>query len=96
MGYRRTARGWRPKFKKFFGDFTHGGPRDALKAAEAWLRRTKKSGGAAPVAKKGAAKKGATKKRAAKKGAVRKRTTTKRSTRKSATRRPAKRAARRR
>lgn len=72
MGYRRTVNGWRPKFKKFFGDFTHGGPADALKAAESWLRRTKRSSGAAPAAKKGAAKKGATRTGAAKKGAPKK------------------------
>lgn len=95
MGYRRTANGWRPKFKKFFGDFTHGGPRDALKAAETWLRRTKRSGGAAPAAKKGAARKGAARKGAAKKGASRKVATKKRSARKTAPRRLAKRAKRR-
>ena len=106
MGYRRTVNGWRPKFKKFFGDFTHGGPADALKAAEAWLRRTKKGGGAVPPAKKRAAKKGTAKKGVAKKGGVRKAATKRRATRKAvtrkaatrkaATRRPAKRTTRKR
>lgn len=85
MGYRRTANGWRPKFKKFFGDFTHGGPADALKAAEAWLRRTKKSGASA-------ATKSATKKRATKKGATKKRATKKSVARKSPARRAKRRA----
>ena len=77
MGYRRTVNGWRPKFKKFFGDFTHGGPADALKAAETWLRKTKKGVAAGPAskrtAKRGAPKKGAAKKSAPKKTAIKKR-----------------------
>lgn len=45
VDYRQTDTGWRPKHKAFFGDATHGGPRKALAAAEAWLgdlRKTKK------------------------------------------------------
>lgn len=75
MGYRRTANGWRPRFKKFFGDFTHGGPADALKAAETWLRRTKRGVATAPASRKTATKrKSATKKRAARKGTARRAT----------------------
>lgn len=45
VDYRQTDTGWRPKHKAFFGDASHGGPRKALAAAEAWLgdlRKTKK------------------------------------------------------
>ena len=45
VDYRQTETGWRPKHKAFFGDASHGGPRKALAAAEAWLgdlRKTKK------------------------------------------------------
>ena len=42
LGYRQTETGWRPAFKAFFGDASNGGPEGALKAAEAWLRQTKR------------------------------------------------------
>lgn len=81
LGYRQTETGWRPAFKAFFGDASNGGPAGALKAAEAWLKKTRrelaaaeKAGGvvakkpAHKVAKKAGAK-GAAK--TARKGAVR-------------------------
>lgn len=83
LGYRQTETGWRPAFKAFFGDASNGGPGGALKAAEAWLRQTKrklasevKAGGAhasrpgrRSVAKKVGAR-GAGAKKSARKGAV--------------------------
>lgn len=42
LGYRQTVTGWRPAFKAFFGDASHNGPAGALKAAEAWLRTTRR------------------------------------------------------
>lgn len=81
LGYRQTETGWRPAFKAFFGDASHGGPAAALKAAEAWLRTARrklaaeeKAGGAvgAKPARKGAgARKAGAKKVARKAGAVR-------------------------
>ena len=72
LGYRQTETGWRPAFKAFFGDASNGGPEGALKAAETWLRQTRrklagevKAGGAVaskpgrrPVARKAGAKGG--------------------------------------
>ena len=45
VGYRRTDAGWRPQFTAFFGDRSHGSSADALKAAEKWLRATKRQAG---------------------------------------------------
>lgn len=42
VGYRKTARGWRPRASAFFGDASHGGKPSALKAAERWLKKTRK------------------------------------------------------
>jgi hypothetical protein len=42
LGYRQTETGWRPAFKAFFGDASNNGPEGALKAAETWLRRTRR------------------------------------------------------
>ena len=42
LGYRQTVTGWRQAFKAFFGDASHNGPAGALKAAEAWLRTTRR------------------------------------------------------
>ena len=80
LGYRQTETGWRPAFKAFFGDASNGGPEGALKAAESWLRQTRrklasevKAGGAvaSKPARKGAKKAGA-KGAGAKKTAARK------------------------
>ena len=61
VGYRRTDSGWRPQFTAFFGDRSHGGAGEALKAAEKWLRATKRQAGdgargAAKTGSRGAAK----------------------------------------
>ena len=61
VGYRRTDSGWRPQFTAFFGDRSHGGPAEALKAAEKWLKATKRQAGdgargATKTARRGAAK----------------------------------------
>ena len=86
LGYRQTETGWRPAFKAFFGDASNGGPEGALKAAESWLRQTRrklasevKAGGAVAsrpgrkvAAKRSGAKGGGAKKTTARKsGAVR-------------------------
>src|SRR5919201_5484948 len=42
VGYRKTTKGWRPKASAFFGDASHGGKGSALRAAERWLRTTKR------------------------------------------------------
>jgi len=42
VGYRKTTKGWRPKASAFFGDASHGGKSSALRAAERWLRTTKR------------------------------------------------------
>lgn len=56
VGYRRTSKGYRPSHTSFFGDATHGGKKQAWEAAEAWLKKTRRSL-AAPKAKKTAARK---------------------------------------
>ena len=61
VGYRRTDSGWRPQFTAFFGDRSHGGATEALRAAEKWLRATKRQAGdgargATKTAGRGAAK----------------------------------------
>jgi hypothetical protein len=43
VGYRKTVKGWRPKASAFFGDASHGGKSGALRAAERWLRQTKRA-----------------------------------------------------
>jgi hypothetical protein len=44
VGNRPSPRGWRPRFKAYFGDFTYGGKKNALAAAEKWLKQLLKSG----------------------------------------------------
>ena len=44
IAYRRTSRGWRPRFKAYFGDGRFGGKKKALAAAEAWLKALIKTG----------------------------------------------------
>lgn len=43
VGYRKTAKGWRPKASAFFGDVSHGGKAAALRAAELWLKKTRRT-----------------------------------------------------
>jgi hypothetical protein len=43
LEYQRTATGWRPKFTAFFGDASHGGKDEALRAAESYVRKVKRS-----------------------------------------------------
>lgn len=50
VGHRRTPRGWRPKFKAYFGDVSNGGKKNALAAAVKWLRTLERTG--KPPAKK--------------------------------------------
>ena len=75
VGYRRTDSGWRPQFTAFFGDRSHGGANESLKAAEKWLRAIKKQIGNGSArsagATRGAAKKAGAKKATAKKSAGR-------------------------
>ena len=44
IGYRRTVKGWRPKFKAYFGDGRYGGARKAKAAALAWLKQLVRTG----------------------------------------------------
>ena len=44
IAYRRTTRGWRPRFKAYFGDGRFGGKKKALAAAQAWLKALIKTG----------------------------------------------------
>lgn len=44
VGHRRSAKGWRPKFTAYFGDFSHGGKKSALAAAARWLKILEKTG----------------------------------------------------
>ena len=38
VGYERTSGGtWRPRYRAFFGDVSHGGKTKALRAAKEWL-----------------------------------------------------------
>lgn len=43
VGYRKTTKGWRPKASAFFGDASHGGKTSALRAAERWLKQTRRT-----------------------------------------------------
>jgi hypothetical protein len=47
LDYQRTDSGWRPKHTAFFGDASHGGKDEALKAAESFVRKVKRGGKAA-------------------------------------------------
>ena len=76
LGYRQTETGWRPAFKAFFGDASNGGPAGALKAAEAWLKQTRRK--LAAEAKTGGVTTSRAGARGARKGAGAKRGTTKR------------------
>jgi hypothetical protein len=44
VGHRQSAKGWRPKFKAYFGDFSNGGKKNALAAAVKWLKTLEKTG----------------------------------------------------
>lgn len=44
VGYRRTPRGWRPRFTAFFGDVRHGGAARALAAARKYLKQIQRTG----------------------------------------------------
>jgi hypothetical protein len=52
VGHRRSPKGWRPRFTAYFGDFSHGGKKEALAAAEKWLRTLERTG-KAPEKKSG-------------------------------------------
>jgi hypothetical protein len=43
VGYRKTAKGWRPRASAFFGDAGHGGKSAALRAAERWLKQQRRA-----------------------------------------------------
>ena len=42
LGYKRTDGGWRPQHTSFFGDASHGGAAEALRAAERWARAARR------------------------------------------------------
>jgi hypothetical protein len=44
LDYQRTDSGWRPKHTAFFGDASHGGKDEAMKAAETFVRKVKRTG----------------------------------------------------
>ncbi|MEO8636768.1 MAG: hypothetical protein ABI587_15945 [Gemmatimonadales bacterium] len=44
VGHRRSAKGWRPKYTAYFGDFSHGGKKPALAAATRWLKTLERTG----------------------------------------------------
>ena len=44
VGHRASANGWRPRFTAYFGDFSHGGKKEALAAAERWLKVLERTG----------------------------------------------------
>jgi hypothetical protein len=44
VGHRPSPRGWRPRFTAYFGDFSHGGKKNALAAATRWLTILEKTG----------------------------------------------------
>lgn len=44
VGHRRSARGWRPRFTAYFGDFSNGGKKQALAAAVKWLKTLERTG----------------------------------------------------
>jgi hypothetical protein len=58
IGYRRTVKGWRPRFKAYFGDGRYGGPRRAKAAAEAWLKQLIKTGRPPKIAAQNGARRG--------------------------------------
>jgi hypothetical protein len=43
VGYRMTSNGSRPSASAYFGDASHGSRRKAWQAAEAWLKKTRRS-----------------------------------------------------
>lgn len=45
VGYRMTDVGSRPTSSAYFGDASHGGRRKAWEAAEAWLKKARRSSG---------------------------------------------------
>ena len=44
VGHRRSAKGWRPKYTAYFGDFSNGGKKQALAAAVKWLKTLERTG----------------------------------------------------
>lgn len=44
VGHRRSPKGWRPRFTAYFGDFSHGGKKQALAAAAKWLKTLERTG----------------------------------------------------
>jgi len=43
VGYRMTSNGSRPSASAYFGDASHGSRKKAWEAAEAWLKKTRRS-----------------------------------------------------
>ena len=50
LDYRLTSTGYRPRFRRYFSDVKYGGPRKALRAAEAWLAEVSRTGRAPAMA----------------------------------------------
>lgn len=44
LSYRLTKTGWRPRFNRYFSDVKYGGKKQALTAAEAWLKVVTRTG----------------------------------------------------
>lgn len=44
LSYRLTRTGWRPRFNRYFSDVKYGGKKQALAAAEAWLKIVTRTG----------------------------------------------------
>lgn len=44
VGHRQSPKGWRPRFTAYFGDFSHGGKKEALAAAVKWLKTLERTG----------------------------------------------------
>ena len=77
VGYKRTTSGYRPSHTAFFGDASHGSKREAWEAAEAWLKKARRSLKSGKPASKAAKKKSATRKPATRKSATKKSATKK-------------------
>lgn len=43
LGYKMTDGGSRPSASAYFGDASHGGRKKAWEAAEAWLKKARRS-----------------------------------------------------
>lgn len=44
LAYHRTKKGWKPRFKAYFGDTRYGGKAKAFRAAQAWLKTVTTTG----------------------------------------------------